>query len=240
MAPVLWILAAWNDGAVVGVGGTVTALDEGTRVRMASELVTIDYAKRKVSTDFVFRNDGEATTVLMGFPEEGGGDIQIPTAPRKTYFESFSSWVDGKPVETALKVAESNADEQFYKQWWTKSVVFEAGQTRRVRNEYVTQYGSNTMSIDWLTYVLGTGRTWAGTIGSAKVVADISGVPKGSFVVSNPKYHRRSGNKIVWEFRDFEPEELTFEVSIGRVRTVRAWEPKAGTETAGVGYVFRR
>lgn len=233
-------IAIFNDSSVVGLGGTVTALENNTTVRMVSEQVDINYTTRKIQTNFIFKNEGPATKVLMGFPEEGDGDIQVPNSKTPSYFEKFESWVDGVKTKCELWIGERNSDEQFYKQWWTKTVEFKAGQTRRVANNYITQYGSNTYGIKWLSYVLGTGKPWAGKIGSAKVIADISGLKKGTFFVTQPKFTRRSGNNVIWEFKNFEPEDEHFEINIGAVEVEEAFYPKKDKYFEGIGWVSQR
>jgi hypothetical protein len=234
------LIALLNDSAVVGVGGTVQAMEAHSPVRMEREHVEVDFGNRRVVAEFSFQNQGAATNVLMGFPEEGYGDIQVPGGATGSYLESFRSWVDGEPIATELWRNEWDPDSQVYRQWWTKTVWFAEGQRRWVRSEYVTQYSSDTMTQRRLYYVLGTGGPWAGTIGHAKIVVDISGVPRGGWVGSDPQHHRRSGDKLVWEFRDFEPPSLTFSVSVGSFGKEVYWKPKPGTTVPGVGYVFRR
>ncbi|MCC6402634.1 MAG: hypothetical protein IT207_01350 [Fimbriimonadaceae bacterium] len=234
----LLVLAAWNDSAVIGVGGTVEAFDTATKVRMASEHIEVDFARRKVYADFSFHNLGEATTVTMGFPEEGTGDIQPPTPAKPTHFISFESWVDHRPVKTELW--RGDIHEMYYKQWWIKSVDFAAGQTRRVRNVYVTQYSSDIMTIERMTYVLGTGRPWQGSIGSAKVVFDIGGVPEGDLMLVSPRPTRRSKNLLVYEFKDFEPPSAEFAISVGRVARDSVFDLKPGAKVGSDTWVLRR
>ncbi|MCE2939128.1 MAG: hypothetical protein LW819_07505, partial [Fimbriimonadaceae bacterium] len=68
----MWIglALALNDSAVMGVGGTVSALDTTTPVRMVRERIDIHMGQRKVNAEFLFQNTANAPTrVLMGFPE---------------------------------------------------------------------------------------------------------------------------------------------------------------------------
>ncbi|MGE0001107.1 MAG: DUF4424 family protein [Fimbriimonadaceae bacterium] len=227
-----------NDSAVIGVGGTVESFDTSTKVEMTSEHIQVDFAQRRVEADFVFRNTGDATSVMMGFPEEGAGDVQPPTPAEPSYFKSFESWVDGVPAKTELWKGDS--DEMFYKQWWTKTVDFPPGAIRRIRNVYVTQFSSDVMTLERMTYVLGTGKAWHGKIGSAKVVFDIGGVPSGDLVSANPKFTRRSGHKLVWEFSEFEPPEATFSISVGRFARDSVFQPKPGENIPGLGVILRR
>ena len=195
---------ALNDSAVMGIGGTVTSFDDLTSVKMVSERIHVDYARRHVDTTFSFKNTGGPTTVTMGFPEEGYGDVQAPTGPTKSWFESFKSWVDGDLVTVSLKRAET--DDISYKQWWVKEVSFAAGQSRTVRNAYVTRFGSSTNQDATLTYILGSGRPWHGKIGKATVTFDMSGLKRGTTYFVSPRPTKKVGSVLVWDFADFEPE----------------------------------
>ncbi len=204
----MWIglALALNDSAVMGVGGTVSALDTTTPVRMVRERIDIHMGQRKVNAEFLFQNTANAPTrVLMGFPEEGGGDIEVPGPNRSTWFKSFRSWVDGEPV--AVQRRPSEGDDMFYKQWWTKEVTFAARQERTVRNEYVTTLGGSATGISWLTYVLSTGRPWQGTIGEAVITVDLAGIPRNAWIGARPANYVRQGDKLVWVKRNFEPAE---------------------------------
>ncbi|MBX3097207.1 MAG: DUF4424 family protein [Fimbriimonadaceae bacterium] len=195
---------ALNDSAVMGVGGVVTQFDETTKVRMLGERILIDVAKAQVDAYFTFQNTGPRTVVTMGFPEEGGGDISVPTDEKPTWFKSFESWVDGERFETVRRVGKG--DDIYYRQWWVKEVPFGGGQVRRVRNLYTTQHGGNAMGQTFLVYVLATGAPWKGTIARGEVRADITGLPPG-IIGARPPGWVREGNELVWRFTDKEPTE---------------------------------
>lgn len=203
---VLALLVALNDSSVMAVGGTVTCLDDLTSVAMVSEKINVNYAARHVDTSFVFKNTSTAPVdVTMGFPEEGYGDVQTPDGPSKSWFEAFKSWVDGQPVQVTLK--RSDEDDMMYRQWWVKEVTFKGGQQRLVRNAYVTKYSSSTNMDAGLTYVLGSGRPWQGKIGSAVITFDMAGLKRGTSYFASPKPTRKTGTKLVWEYKNFEPVE---------------------------------
>jgi hypothetical protein len=54
-------------------------------------------------------------------------------------------------------------------------------------------------------YVLGTGRTWKGKIGSAKIVMDLSGLKEYSKPEFSPKPTFRKRDSVEWHFVNFEP-----------------------------------
>ena len=194
-----------NDSAVMGVGGSVTSFDDLTPVRMVRENIQVDYAKRHVTTEFVVKNTGETTLVTMGFPEEGFGDVQAPEGKSKSWFEAFKSWVDGKPIQVSLKRAEG--DDMMYRQWWVKQVDFAHGQTRKVRNAYVTRFSSSTNMDKGIYYILGSGRPWAGKIGNATIQFEMSGLKRGTIYFASPKPTAKVGQSLIWKYKNFEPEE---------------------------------
>ncbi|MHB1458949.1 MAG: hypothetical protein ACYC0V_18725, partial [Armatimonadota bacterium] len=141
---------AWsNDSRVVGVGGSVTPMEQGNTVRMVSEKVNIRLAwdGARVRCRFVFKNEGPATIVKMGFPEQAGGDV---TQIKKSAYKNFKSWVDGKKVQTRF-VPSAESSISHYRAWHVKDVSFKAGQTRVIEDEYFGTYGETVMDDEWFT-----------------------------------------------------------------------------------------
>src|ERR1043165_5702005 len=95
VATSLWI-AAWaflfatvtaraDDAYVEGGSGVVRALRGHPAIRMVSEEVDITVPAGKVTAKFVFRNEGPATEVIIGFPEEGKDGTE------RTHMKGFRS-----------------------------------------------------------------------------------------------------------------------------------------------------
>jgi len=135
---------AWTNETVVAVGqaGRIHRIrGKSTTVRLVREWVNIDVFPdtQHFQVQFVFHNDGPATTVTMGFPEGG-----IITHPHHSGFQSFRYWVDGREVKAIRKLADlekygENADgsmEYFYDAYWVNKVPFARNQQRIVRVEY--------------------------------------------------------------------------------------------------------
>jgi hypothetical protein len=57
------------------------------------------------------------------------------------------------------------------------------------------------------TYVLKTGASWKGTIGRARIVCDIAGLRARGPLQFQPAGGKIAGRKVVWEFRNFEPNK---------------------------------
>ena len=179
-----------NDGSSSGVGGRWRMLGgEHKDVQMVRELVRIrPHQSGFVTTaDFVFRNHGAATTVVMGFPEESGG---VDSSSRLS-FSSFASWVDGRRVKVRRRVNSQSSED--YQWLWTKTVHFGRHQTRRVRVRYVSEGGGGDSSgYSWVSYDF-TGGNWRGQV--EKSVLDVI-LPRGSY--SFPDYAKDQWKPLKW------------------------------------------
>ncbi len=205
----LSVVACANDAAIHGVGGAIAPMDGHPSVRMVREKIDarINWDSVKVRCEFVFKNEGPATTVRMGFPEEASG---VDVGPiKKSRLSGFRSLVDGKPVKTTFVPTKSDADSdsETYRAWHVKTVRFEANQTRTVVDEYTSPLGMDSMGGRSFSYILVTGKSWKGKIGQAVVTIDASGVT--SFyrlgLPRESKGYVRKGRTVVWSAKDFEP-----------------------------------
>ncbi|HUV04424.1 MAG TPA: stalk domain-containing protein [Armatimonadota bacterium] len=206
----LCIAAHADDGAVHGVGGTIAPMVEHPTVRMVREKVDakLDWGGAKVRCEFVFKNEGPATTVKIGFPEKAWGEV----GPiRRSDFSGFKSWVDGKRVSTRFVPSRKPPKEasQEFEAWHVKDVGFGAGQTRLIVNEYTCPLGRDSGGNRFFSYTLRSGKTWKGKIGEAIITVDASEVSS-YYKVSppeSPKPYVLRGSRITWTLRDFEPDE---------------------------------
>jgi hypothetical protein len=133
-----------NDGAIAGVGGSLTLLKgEHRDIQMVREVVqmTLDAKGYQTTVDFVFKNHGTTNiNVQMGFPETGSGDVD--DNPTKSAMAGYSTWVDGAKVPVKWVPVKTN-DSGEYKAHWIKTVPFKAGQTRKIRVQYRSDYGTH-------------------------------------------------------------------------------------------------
>ena len=229
---VLWVVAAQvcaDDGRKRERGGTVELIrSPHPHVVLERERVTIDLYPRQatVRCEFHFRNTGPGQRVLMGFPDIGGGESYRG-------LQGFTSWVDGRRARTRFRREDSSGDGRGGG-WHTKKVSFAAGQRRTVRNTYRQRYeilawrevrrkiAPRTFRVDsdvWkrgFAYVLGTGATWKGAIGTVEIVvrphvapngrvAEASVAPVGSGSRKTSLLPRRRAGGLEWRLRDFEP-----------------------------------
>lgn len=199
-----------NDSAVYGVGGAIQPMEEHSSIRMVRERVDVKlYPEHaEVRCEFDFKNESKATTVKMGFPESAWGDV---SAPKKSMFTYFRSYVDGKLVRTKLATSKPSDAYGDYRIWHLKNVPFAAGQTRAVTDKYTSQLGGMSDGTQFFSYILRTGKTWRGKIGRAVIVVDVSPIVRDYVIQSiSPKEYSMRGNKITWVLRDFEPKEDIF------------------------------
>lgn len=192
-----------DDAAVQGVGGAMEAMREHPSVVMQSECVEarVSPAGADVHCIFIFRNQGPATDVKMGFPERGGGDIDVD---HPQGFRSFRCWVDGKPAQTKIEgFRVERKGPTSWKRWRTKDVRFGTGQTRRVEVRYQDNMGEISDGSRFFVYQMRTGASWKGSIGRARVTADFAHMPGWS--TSDGAI--MDGRRIAREWRDFEPKQ---------------------------------
>lgn len=204
-------LASADDGGVRGVGGSMELIHpEHSSVRMVRETVGVKLSGQdpRVRCVFVFKNEGKAATVKMGFPEVSYGEPANP-ASKHSDLRGFKSWVDGKQVKTRLVLSKKNRErDQNFRAWHVKDVPFAAGQTRTVVDEYTGGMGNEVGGYTWFWYTLISGASWKGKIGEAKITVDTSSMLEQYAVGSiSPKGYTRRGGIIKWTLRNLEPKE---------------------------------
>jgi hypothetical protein len=208
------VTAVADDGSVETVGGAVRLMKAHSSVRMVSETVKAHITPDLVVVDceFVMKNEGPTDTVHVGFPDGpmgpymgGGEEYEI---------ESFRSWVDGAEVK-CQRVPDADGVRASVGSWWTKRVVFPGGAVRRIRNHYAvspswhptmlgTEEPDSIAGHRAFRYILWTGASWKDRIGSASIVATVSGIPL-EWVSGTSPEALRTGRTFRWTFRDFEP-----------------------------------
>lgn len=172
------LLTPLNDGGLTS-GGSPRLLIGHPTIRMESEVIRIKIRNRIVTTDcrFTFVNDGPACDVQMGFPDQGFGasnprfdtDASWQDWKPVSVFKSFLSWVDGQPTKTTL-VKGQDEDSVFQ----AKTVHFGAKAKVNVRDLYTASEGYGAVDGGRLFsestgYILSTGASWKGNIGSTVV-----------------------------------------------------------------------
>ena len=171
-----------NDSAITGVGGSLTLLKgEHPTVQMVREKVAMVLEPKSYETtvDFVFKNNGPATKVLMGFPESGSGDVK---QMKKSQMLAFATWIDGTKTEVRWVPVKSDSDEQ-YEAHWVKEVPFAANQVRKIRVRYRSEYGGSATNgmKDFVSYNF-TGANWKGKVEESELTVTFQ--RPGSFIAA--------------------------------------------------------
>ena len=170
LALTLCCISAADDGALRVSSGAVQPMDDHPTIRMESCRIEGDITRKQtqVRCEFVFVNDGPATTVTMGFPAfRGYGESGLRQAV--PVLRGFRSWVDGKAVSTSI-VERSSKPDQPPDRWYVKRVRFESGQRRVVRDEYLQPNGEISSGQYFFPYALKTGASWHGPIEHVEVI----------------------------------------------------------------------
>jgi len=207
------LTARADDGSIETVGGAVHLMNTHSSVRMVSEKVRARVTPDLIEVDceFVMKNEGPADTVLVGFPDGAIGPYQ--GGGEEYEIQSFRSWVDGAEVK-CRRIPDAGGIEAIVTSWWTKKVTFPTGGVRKIRDHYTVspswhpnlagQADSEEVVDRSFQYILWTGASWKGNIGSADIVATVDGIPLERITGTTPLAHQ-SGNSFRWTLRNFEP-----------------------------------
>jgi hypothetical protein len=171
----LYTAAVHADDGGIAFGGSPRLLNGHPSVSMQSEVVQMIVGKDTLHVDcqFVFRNDGPACKVRMGFPDSGRSAMdpeeEGPQKHPTGTFTSYTSYVDGVKVPTQTIHGAQEGDF-----WHAKVVNFPAHATRHVHDVYTVPVGGGIVydgkgSIQQAYYILHTGASWHGSIGRAEV-----------------------------------------------------------------------
>ncbi|MDO8587103.1 MAG: DUF4424 family protein [Armatimonadota bacterium] len=246
-----------NDSALSAIGGgAVEPMGRHKSIRMVREKATarLDSESARVRCEFVFKNEGKAVTVTMGFPEKAWAYGDGSTEMR---LKGFRSWVDGRLVRTRYAPSGKKGEiprHEEYRAWYVKKIPFEAGQTRTVVDEYTSELGgsgsvgSEYDAISLFNYILKTGRNWKGPIGQAVVIVDASRFPRTYYDISAlPKGYTSRKRTLTWTMRNFEPTgdiEIEFVPRSpklnGKMINGYSWSPFSvvnGRAMTGLGFI---
>lgn len=237
-------IGAANEISIKVVGGVVVPLGAPSSVRMVTARVEAEIGPdaSKVTCQYVFQNEGPATTVTMGFPAFFG---ERPSRPAEEVqpLQDFRAWVDGVAEPTTLR---AGADRE---RWYVKEITFAAGQRRVVRDTYVQPNGSIYLPPvrRIFPYNLSGAGSWHGPVGRLDVILRWVG----EYSWGHPQVTQGGGGWVISaEGRQLKrsqtnvttPEPLRLEFLPGwsdlRVDGYRLGSPAAGVVVrAGLEYV---
>ncbi len=228
-----------NSGGytIDGAGGAVVPVKNNS-ITMEKEFIYIDvipegfnYFRVEYDCIFHFRNKTDPTQeVLIGFPhkyeiymEQGEeyGDL-YQESERNPVVKDFKFRVNGKEVKYEVYPAEANpafTDVPAYDYVHTAEVHFSPGEEKIIRNSFSMNKIINcipdpAMGSDEnksvIDYILRTGASWKGPIGSSEITVTFHDRPENTYYVeSNIKPDEISGNHdwIVYRFSNFVPDK---------------------------------
>jgi hypothetical protein len=201
-------LSVADDGWWSAAGGIGSFGKSHPTIRMVSEDLKITLHNEldaKVVVTFVFRNEGPATKVTMAFPE----NYETRTGASLSHFRT---WVDGERVKVVRKVTKRSDPHDFDSNGsaaWLKDVRFSANQTRTVKVTYNGWYFGNTSGGRGIEYVLTSGASWKGPIGTCKISVDYSRLTQVSVLYPNLKgvrWHVAKGSILTTTLVNYEPK----------------------------------
>jgi len=198
--------ACANDTAIWGVGGAIRPMQEHPSIIMEKMDLKIDIYREtgRAECHYVFHNAGSATTVRMGFPETVG-----PVRKgRRVGFLSFATTVDGRPVRARIEggLLEGPVDTR---RWRVKTVRFGAGQRRHISVSYTSELGISLGNRNRrvFSYLIDTGASWKGPIGSVRVRVVGHYDPNGNWLRVDPPFRQTGPTSFEWTARDLEPTQ---------------------------------
>jgi hypothetical protein len=188
--------------------------------------------RAKVEIDYLLHNTGPAVDVRAGFPSLG---VVTPNEARHE-IESYAISADGnsvpyhvekgdpKPLKALFDAKfmnlldttdqEHGADEnRMLLEWFTSTVHFDHGQTRRIHIRYDSLYAhcsggysdDGDSCDDRFAYALSTGAAWKGPIVSGSVTIESVTIPAARLILSPVGRFRRQGSSFTWQFRNLKP-----------------------------------
>ncbi len=200
-----------NSSNLFRKAGSVQPMDN-TEISMADENIHIMLmGNRQIAKcEFTFTNQSDsAQDVLMGFPAsmKGHGIDIDPT----TILEDFKVFVKGKNVQYNTEKQNPDDKNNYYNrivEWYTWNVHFEPGETVKVMNTYK----STIYSAPWerrAGYIVTTGLPWKESIRHAKITFELLDISPSKIndEYTSPDGYIIEGNKVVWEAKDFIPED---------------------------------
>lgn len=204
------------------------------QIEMQTEDLQIDLHLEfgRVQVEYTLHNPGKAVTAEIGFPCKAATDLVEDENGKKKEGEvapplrDFTALLDKERLDVKV-TREKTGQKDFpapevrgeaspFRQvpyWYTFKLNFEAGQTRKLRVSYDTNYHAVSGSVsedaettpETLTYLFSTAAVWKGAIKEGKVTIRAVGVPADQVKLNLAKRFKRDGSQWTWEFKDFEP-----------------------------------
>jgi hypothetical protein len=124
-----------------------------------------------VTCAFVFRNNGPACEVKVGFPDQAFGPHRDDASDDAKLHE-FQVFVDGKKTSTT-EVSGDEGDSSVL--WHQRAIPFKRHQTRYILDQYRVRTGtaeaSGNVAIHEVGFLMHTGSSWKGSIKKVNILA---------------------------------------------------------------------
>lgn len=162
-----------NDAYIEAAGGSVIPIDSPMSsahpsISMKSEIIKIDLQPGfyHVHVDFEFYNEGDSTSIKVGFPQWHYGTSET------NELKNFKTTLNGKSLE--YKILEDNGTKtpahkaDIVDLWFIRDITFPSKAITKTSVDYDCEYGVAGF-YKGVEYLFGTGRTWKNPIGSQTI-----------------------------------------------------------------------
>jgi len=181
-----------DEGAVEETASNIIPVNS-SQIELEKENLKITLTENRtayVDAIFIMKNTGDKINQKMGFPSEH--PLEIPS--------SFKVFVNGKKLPLSnveQKISGNNV-------WEISTIPFNKGEEKTIRVTYVVEYLYGYS----FTYILKTGATWKGSIGSLDITITLPGKATPPFLLEAlPSGYATKGNDIIYHLRNYEPEQ---------------------------------
>ena len=225
-----------NDFGVSGIGGTYFPIKgEHRSIRMVQEKIRIDvyenlnapnYPDRYYDTavDFVFKNEGDATTIEMAFPESAeGADTGYAN---ESSFRFFRTSVNGKGVKVSRIIANRKLSSGLSSEaLWVKKVSFRKGETKAVRVVYRSPWG-NLAGVGYFAAYNFTGGNWRGKVEHSQLSVYLHAnedKPQQAFFNKKQIEGKNNKNSFTYNWSNWEADgsfRFWFDLEAGGVQSI--------------------
>jgi hypothetical protein len=199
-----------DDSYLGGVGGNIFGEEQSESIQMVREIVWINLTKSggHVKCKFWFYNkDTIVHNVSVGFP-----NFKFSPSGGTDSLTNFICKVNGKLEneigKTKCATFYSDTNALVEKDWFTWNVEFKNNDTTIIENEYNGKWGG-TICERAFVYTIGTGSTWNGPIGEARIVFYHQNLASKNFVITDSIWaHRKPmyfDDSTVYEFNNYKP-----------------------------------
>jgi hypothetical protein len=210
-------IATLGDEAPRPYWGTTLGPFIPTAVKMIEEEVWMEVGPHRIDVraEFIYFNPGATESIQVGFPDV----VMAYNNEERTLISSSPGKFFGEPTLKDIRIRFDNepvaysfasTPRGYYRGWLLFDAVFPRGETMTSTVEYWVEptlaYRRGVLGDQQFTYVLKTGKDWAGPIGKATLHMKLDPAIEPSQVLSiSPGGYQTDSNEYHWTLTDFEP-----------------------------------